>query len=39
MNKILPDKHKAKLAYTGTKLDSNFNVKDVTKKEHKQLSL
>ena len=35
MNKILPDKHKATLVYTGTKLGSNFNVKDITKKEHK----
>ena len=35
MNKILPDKHKATLVYTGTKLGSNFNIKDITNKEHK----
>ena len=35
MNKILPDKHKATLVYTGTKLVSNFNIKDITKKERK----
>ena len=35
MNKILPNKHKATLVYTGTKLDSNFNIKDITKKERK----
>ena len=35
MNKILPDKHKATLVYTGTKLGSNFNIKDINKKEHK----
>ena len=35
MNKILPDKHKATLVYTGTKLGSNFNIKDITKNEHK----
>ena len=35
MNKILPDKHKATLVYTVTKLGSNFNIKDITKKEHK----
>ena len=35
VNKILPDKHTATLVYTGTKLGSNFNIKDITKKEHK----
>ena len=35
MNKILPDKHKVTLLYTGTKLGYNFNIKDITKKEHK----
>ena len=35
VNKILPDKHKGKLIYTGTKLSSNFNIKDITQKEHK----
>ena len=35
VNKILPNKHKATLVYTGTKLGSNFNIKDITKKEHK----
>ena len=35
MNKILPDKHKAILVHIGTKLASNFNNKDFTKKEHK----
>ena len=35
MNKILVNKHKATLVYTGTKLGSNFNIKDFTKKEHK----
>ena len=34
MNKILPDKQKATLVYTSTKLGSNFNIKDITKKEH-----
>ena len=34
MNKILPDKQKATLVYTSTKLDSIFNIKDITKKEH-----
>ena len=35
VNKILPDKHKAMLVYACTKLGSNFNIKDITKKEHK----
>ena len=35
VNKILVNKHKATLVYTGTKLGSNFNIKDITKKEHK----
>ena len=35
MNKILPDKQKATLVYTRTKLGYNFNIKDITKKEHK----
>ena len=35
VNKIPPDKRKAKLVYTGTKLGSNFNIKDITQKEHK----
>ena len=35
MNKILPNKHKARLVYTASKLDSNFNIKDITNKEHK----
>ena len=35
VNKILPDKHKATLVYTGTKLGSTFNIKDITKKENK----
>ena len=35
VNKILPDKQKATLVYTSTKLGSNFNIKDITKKEHK----
>ena len=35
VNKILPDKRKATLVYTGTKLDSNFNIKGITKKEDK----
>ena len=35
MNKALPDKRKATLVYTGTKLGSNFNIKDITRKEHK----
>ena len=35
MKKILPDKDKAALVYTGTKLGSNFNIKGITKKEHK----
>ena len=35
VKKILPDKHKAALVYTGTKLGSNFNIKDITMKEHK----
>ena len=35
VKKILPDKHKATLVYTGTKLGSNLNIKDITKKEHK----
>ena len=34
VNKILSDKHKATLVYTGTKIDSNFNIKDITEKEH-----
>ena len=34
-NKILPGKHKAMLVYTGTKLGSNFNIKDIIKKKHK----
>ena len=29
VNKILPDKQKATLVYTSTKLDSNFNIKDI----------
>ena len=36
VNKILPDKQKATLDYTSTKLGSNFNIKDtITKKGHK----
>ena len=35
MNKILPHKQKATLDYTSTKLGSNFNIKDITKKGHK----
>ena len=35
VNKILPDKQKATLVYTSTKLCSNFNIKDITKKKHK----
>ena len=35
MNKILPDKYKATLVYTGTKLASNFDIRNITKKEHK----
>ena len=35
MNKILPNKQKATLVYTSTKRSSNFNIKDITKKEHK----
>ena len=32
---MLPNKYKAMLVYTGTKLGSNFDIKDSTKKEHK----
>ena len=35
MNKKLPDKRKVTLVYSDTKLGSNFNIKDITKKEHK----
>ena len=35
MNKIFLDKYKSTLVYTDTKLGSNFNIKDITKKEHK----
>ena len=35
VNKILPNKQKATLVCTGTKLGSNFNIKDTTEKEHK----
>ena len=35
LNKILPDKHKTTLVYTGTKLSSNFSINDIAKKEHK----
>ena len=35
MNKILLDKHRATLVYTGAKLGSDFNTKDITKTEHK----
>ena len=35
LNKILPDKHKTTLVYTGTKLSSNFSINDITKEEHK----
>ena len=35
MNKILPDKDKATLVYIGTKLGSNFDIKDITEKEYK----
>ena len=35
VNKILPSKQKATLVYSSTKLRSNFNIKDITKKEHK----
>ena len=35
MNKILPDKHKATLVYTGIKFGSSSNINDITKKEHK----
>ena len=35
VNKTLPDKHKGLLVYTSTKLGCNFNIKDITKKEHK----
>ena len=34
MKKILPDKRKATLVYTSTKHGSNFNIKDITTKEH-----
>ena len=33
VSKILPDKRKATLVYTGTKLGSNFNIKDITEKK------
>ena len=35
MNKILPYKQKPTLVYTSTKRGSNFNIKGITKKEHK----
>ena len=35
VNKILPNKHRTMLVYTGTKLVCKFNIKDITKKEHK----
>ena len=35
VNKIFRDKHKATLVYTGNKYGSNFNIKDITKDEHK----
>ena len=35
VNKIVPDKHKVTLVYIDTKLGSNFNIKDITKKKHK----
>ena len=35
VNKIQPDKHKAMLVYTSTKLCSKFNIKDISKKEDK----
>ena len=35
MNKIFRNKHKATLVYTGNKYGSNFNIKDITKNEHK----
>ena len=35
VNKILPNKHKATLVYTGTKLGTKFNIKNIIKKEHK----
>ena len=34
-NKIFLDKYKATLVYTDTKFGSNFNIKGITKKEHK----
>ena len=35
MNRILRDKHKETLVCIGTKLGTNFNIRDITKKEHK----
>ena len=35
VNKILSDKHKATLVYTGAKLWSSFNIKEISKEEDK----
>ena len=35
VNRILPNKHKATLIYTFTKLASNFNIKVIINTEHK----
>lgn len=35
INSNLPEKKKAQIIYTGTKLGNKFNIKDVNKKEHK----
>ena len=34
MNKVVPEEKSMQLVYTGTKLATKFNVKDITKKEH-----
>ena len=36
VSRILPDKHKITLIDAVTKLDSNFNINKITKKQHKQ---
>ena len=36
VSRILPDKHKIALIDAVTKLDSNFNINEITKKQHKQ---
>ena len=35
IRKLLPENVKAQVTYTGTKLDTCFNLKDQTKFEHK----